>query len=238
MKKLRGKLASRSSSASRSKALDIAQKHSTGGSLAHVSTTGQVVSDVGGTESQPKDPLKQFEVNSGHCPNTSPDPDSTDVTGEPPDQAISLPVDGDLQSLRNPTSLPGPAKEDKTGPGHNDALPALNSSSLWQKAMEIVKTDEDWERYVAIIAKNAELHGSDVDSPEGVVQIAKKLSDQLETSKTTLRLAGRIIVVRDVLNKVLNVLALSKDLGTALTSLNPYASTGWKGLQFFIPLLG
>ena len=233
MNKLKQKLTSRSSS-SRPKALNIAQKHSTGGSLAHVSTTDRVVSGVGGSESQPEDPFKQFEVNSGHCLNTSPNPDSTNVAGKPPDQAISVPVDGDLQSSRIPTSLPSPAKGDKTGPGHNDALPALKCSSLWQKAMEIVKTDEDWERYVAIIDKNAELHGSDVDSPEGVVQIAKKLSDQLETSKTTLRLAGRTIVVRDVLNKVLDVLALSKDLGTALTSLNPYASTGWKGLQFFI----
>lgn len=134
MNRLKQKLTSRSSS-SRPRALNIAQKHSTGGSLAHVSTTDRVVSGVGGSESQPEDPLKQFDVNSGHCLNTSLNPDSTNVAGKPPDQAISVPVDSDLQSSRIHTSLPRPAKGDKTGPSHNDAFPALNCSSLWQKAM-------------------------------------------------------------------------------------------------------
>jgi hypothetical protein len=101
-------------------------------------------------------------------------------------------------------------------------------------AFETVKNDADWTKYIEVVNRNAVLTSSDVNGPETIVAIAKNVSDQVELSKTTLKLAGRTIVVRDVLNKVLEVLSVTKDIGASLTSLNPYASPAWGGLQFFV----
>jgi hypothetical protein len=100
--------------------------------------------------------------------------------------------------------------------------------------MEMVKADDEWVRYRDTVSKNIALSGNEADSPGDVVTIAKQLSDQLEKSKTSLKLAGRTIVIRDVLSNVLDALSVIKDVGASLTSLNPYASLAWGGLQFFV----
>lgn len=90
--------------------------------------------------------------------------------------------------------------------------------------MEKLKNDDKWRKYVGLVKKNASLAGSDVKSLEAVFAVAKNVSDQLEASKTTLKLAGRTIVVRDVLSNVLDVLSVTKGVGASLTFLRPYAS--------------
>lgn len=56
----------------------------------------------------------------------------------------------------------------------------------------------------------------------------------MDSSKVALRLAGRTVVVRDVPDKAVDVLAVLKDVAAAATWLNAYASVAWGGLQFFV----
>jgi hypothetical protein len=110
----------------------------------------------------------------------------------------------------------------------------LSSSNLWGKALEKVKADSDWPKYSGVVKESLALVDIDVNSPDGIVAVARKVSEQVQSSKLTLRLAGRSIVVRDILDKAVDILAVLKDVGAAATNLNPYAAVAWGGLQFFV----
>jgi hypothetical protein len=72
-----------------------------------------------------------------------------------------------------------------------------------------------------------------VNSPDGIVAVARKVSEQVQSSKLTLCLAGRSFVVRDNLDKAVDILAVLKDVRAAATNLNLYAAVTWGALQFF-----
>ena len=66
--------------------------------------------------------------------------------------------------------------EPNTG-SHDQAL--LSSSDLWKKALEKVKEDPGWKKYLEIVGKNTLLTSTNIDSPDGVVEMVKPSSQML-----------------------------------------------------------
>lgn len=116
----------------------------------------------------------------------------------------------------------------------------ISSKTLWEKAVENVRATKAWQDYCkALRKKNIQVPG---ETSAGSIADAKTLSEITKTAqqiqdikaKWSLDIGGRTVEVRDLCDKVLNGLKAIKDLGTAATSLNPYASTAWGIVQFLI----
>jgi hypothetical protein len=117
---------------------------------------------------------------------------------------------------------------------------SLNSSPLWERAYEKVTKEPDWTKYTELVNKNTAIAKKNADGSDEIISIdriltiAETLSEQVESSKAPLQIWGRSISIRKSLDSTVDVLAVLKDVGASATSLNPYASVAWGGLQFFV----
>ncbi|KAN0098289.1 hypothetical protein V8E51_013952 [Hyaloscypha variabilis] len=118
--------------------------------------------------------------------------------------------------------------------GSRDPIIGISTTLLWNTAIDKVKTTEQWKRYTEIIEKKLTRSTSSIKTPNDIQSTAEEIRDTLENSRLTLRLAKKRIVVREVLDNIVSFIATINDVGAAVTSLNPYASTAWGGIQFIV----
>lgn len=96
----------------------------------------------------------------------------------------------------------------------------MDVAGLWKIAVERLKDDSNWSQYPKTVRQHAVLANTNIETSDGIIEIANRISEQVNSSRSSLRLAGRTIVIREVLNKVIDVLDRVKDVGASAASLN------------------
>lgn len=113
---------------------------------------------------------------------------------------------------------------------------SFSSQELWNEAVKILRssndTATDWNHYVTILDKTGLAGPSSVQDANRIQDIAIQIKKQCEDkdSKLVLSLGGRSLNIRKVLENTIQVLIKVKDLGSAVASLNSYASLAWSGV--------
>ena len=100
----------------------------------------------------------------------------------------------------------------------------ISSSDLWLRAIATAQGSERWAKFCELVpnAKTA-------TDREGLLNIMNQVHNDAATLGDS-----KIERVRNLGAKVAQVVTAIKDVGAAVTALNPYASLAWSGVQFLL----
>lgn len=116
-------------------------------------------------------------------------------------------------------------------------MAATKGSALWERAMSNAIQHEQWPKFQQIAAREKLIprigNSSTVPrwEPHELVDILNSIKDHAENEKSLQSKS-----VRKIGNEVLTALDATKELGSGLVSLNPYAALGWGVLQGLVQI--
>lgn len=122
---------------------------------------------------------------------------------------------------------------------------SLSCSNLWSEAYKSIEADPDqsellvrFEAYIATPQDQASPHGS-VEATAQLKKVqehAKKSLDKLSNARLSFTIAGKTIVVREVVRKVIKTVTTFKDVISAAISGEPHAALAWAGVMVILPV--
>lgn len=150
-------------------------------------------------------------------------------------------------TVADATSRTSDAQAETEDPSPMPRWGSLSCSDLWSEAYERIKADPDhtellvrFEGYIATAQDDSSQHDiGHAESPMQLAQIqerAKKSLEKLSNARVSFSIAGRTIVVREVVRKVIKAVTTFKDVISAAISGEPHAALAWAGVMVIIPV--
>ena len=142
---------------------------------------------------------------------------------------------------RSPTSSPAPrvsnvsrntatVSASPTPPAGDGSDVGLNAK-LWQQAMRHVETDDDWPKF-----KEMFLKGKDPTGIDSAIEQLEDAREQCDKQKWTITIGGRNVVLRDVVDSVVQYASIFKDVGATVVACDPtqHAALAWGLVQWLV----